>query len=313
MKYLLLSLIVLAGIVSCQKEITDQVPFDINIDSLLPGKLEADIDSVQWTANGSVTAKFVPADTSGVPALITISALSTDGRELNIGLIDSGVHVYSIYSIDTTFVSGVEYSDSTSIAKGSFYSNDTLPSGASNTGIKVGTVSITSIDTANKRINGTFEFTVYRHGDTTQRKFTGGSFTNVPYTSSVTPGSATTDTFHVKINDTLFNAFNIGSVAGSGAAAVGGSDSMATKSVTVYFPDTVLVGNYNFDSVIRRAQFIVNTDTFNAIKNAGTLDILEHNTTSRRVRGNFAFVGLKSTNPADSAKLTEGYFSVELP
>ncbi len=315
MKYFLLSLLVIIGIVSCQKEITDDVdsfPFDTTIVIKDTGKLEADINGVRWVANKDVKAQFIAADTSGTPAIISISATSTNGRELNFGVIDSGVHVYSVFTNDTSFFSnGAEYSDSTSPSKGSFYSSDSNTTNY----IKIGTISITNIDTTNKTITGSFSFRVYRQSDTTSRSFTNGVFTKVPYTKigGIIP-SAGTDSFQVKINDTLFNAFSIIPISSSGTIAINAADSLGNKSVALTFKDTVRPGSYTFNLINQSGVYTLNsTNAYIPTIGTGLLQIIENNAISKRVRGNFSFVGKNAANPSDSARLTEGYFSVELP
>ena len=314
MKYLLLSLLVVIGIVSCQKEITDEVPSGVDTTIVVTptGKLEADIDSVRWVANTSVKAYYSGADTSGTPPTLLITAVSSNGRTLNIGIIDSLVrtHVYDIYAIDTAIVNGVNYADSTSATKGSFSSIDSVFA----IGIKVGTVSITVADTANKTISGNFSFKVGRSSDTSFRNFTNGTFTNVPYTKTggyiPTPG---TDSFHVKINDTLFTAYNVG-VASVGNVTVSGWDSLNKKNVSLLFADTIYPGSYSFGNTPPRAQYFVDsTHIYSPTASSGILQILENNSVSKRVRGNFSFVGRRTGSTTDSARLTEGYFSVELP
>ena len=314
MKYLLLSLIVLIGIVSCQKEITDEVTV-ITDTTILPmdtGKLEVDIESVHWVANKEVKAQFIAADVNGTPALIVLTATSSNGRELNFGMLDSGVHVYSVFSGSTTlFQNRVEYSDSTSPAKGSFYSTDSLSSNS----VKIGTISITSIDSVNKTVTGSFSFKVFRQSDTTTRNFTNGTFTKVPFTKT---GSsipvAGTDSFRVKINDTLFNAYTVTPANGVGAVAINASDSSGKKTVVLSLVDTIKPGTYSFDLLTRSAIYTLNTTAVYAVTpGTGLLQILENNAVSKRVRGNFSFVGKSFINPTDTARLTEGYFSVELP
>ena len=293
MKYFLLSLFIIIGIVSCQKEITGEVdsfPFDTTVVTPDTGKLQADINGVRWVANKDAKAQFIAADTNGTPAIIAITATSINGRELNFGVIDSGVHVYSVFTNDTTiFANGAEYSDSTSPAKGSFYSSDSNTTNH----IKIGTISITNIDTINKTITGTFSFKVYRQSDTTSKSFTNGIFTKVPYTKigGVIP-SAGTDSFHVKINDTLFNAFSIIPLNGIGAVSINASDSVGRQSVALTFNDTIKPGNYTFDLLTRFGVYTLNSSTiYPATVGTGLLQILENNVVSKRVRGNFSFVG----------------------
>ena len=42
----------------------------------------------------------------------------------------------------------------------------------------------------------------------------------------------------------------------------------------------------------------------------GSLTILQHNTATRRIRGNFNFTASNILNPLDFVLLTEGYFAV---
>ena len=315
MKYLLLSLLVLIGIVSCQKEITDEVPggVDTTIVVTPTGKMEADIDSVRWVANGTVKATYSAADTSGFPPYISISATSTDGRTLVFGGVDSIVRtkVYDMYAIDTTFfISAASYSDSSSATKGAFSSQDSIFV----FGTKVGSFAITSFDTVNKTISGSFSFKVGRESDSSIKTFTNGTFTKVPYTKAVIPGNTGTDSFHVKINDTLFNAYTVAPGVGAGAVSVNGVDSLGQKTVVVSFSETITPGSYTFDMLTRSAIYSIGTTVaYPVTAGTGSLQIIENNSVSKRVRANFSFVGKRTGVTNDSARLTEGYFSVELP
>lgn len=317
MKYLLMSLLIVIGIVSCQKEITDEIAVDpsdtIKVITADTGKLQADIDGVRWVANGTVKATYSAADTNGLPPYFTISATSTDGRTLVFGGVDSIVRakVYDMYAIDTSFfVNAANYSDSSSTTKGAFTSQDSILI----FGTKVGSFSITSFDASKKTISGSFSFKVGRDSDSSIKTFTNGTFTNVPYTIASNPGSQGTDSFHVKINDTLFNAYNIVPGVGAGAVAINGVDSLGNKTVAVSFPQTIAPGSYIFDMLTRSAIYSIGTSVaYPVTAGTGSLQILENNSVSKRVRANFSFVGKRAGVTGDSARLTEGYFSVELP
>lgn len=315
MKKYLLIIVALVTIIACQKELNGDVDpslFDTTPVVVDTGKLQADVNGVRWVANNTVVAQFIAPDTNGTPGLFLLSATSNNGRELNIGLIDSGVHVYSLFTNDTSFISnGAEYSDSTSPAKGSFYSSDSITPNR----VKVGTVTITQIDTVNKTVSGTFSFKVYRQSDNSSRSLTNGTFTKVPYTKTggIIP-TPSTDTFHVKISDTLFDAFSIIPINSSGTVSINGTDSTGNKTVAVTFKDTIKPGNYTFDLFNRSGVYTLNsTKIYTPTPGTGLLQILENNAVSKRVRGNFSFTGKNPIMASDTVQLKEGYFSVELP
>ena len=247
MKYLLLSLLVVIGIVSCQKEITDEVPggVDTTIVVTPTGKMEADIDSVHWVANESVYAVFSPADSFNKASLI-ISGTGTDSNELTMIVADSGKHVYSIISSDSAD-NTVVFGDTASSAHGDYFSTLGPPFS------KVGSVAVTSIDTAKKTISGTFTFKVYR-SDSATKTFTNGTFTDVPYVTIGDTGLTSTDTFRVKYSDTAFSARpGEVAVASSGISlGIGAKDSSGRRNFDVTFPLTIVPGTYSFDSTAGR-------------------------------------------------------------
>jgi hypothetical protein len=55
---------------------------------------------------------------------------------------------------------------------------------------------------------------------------------------------------------------------------------------------------------------VYNTGTGALASLSGTLEILERNTTTKRIRGNFLFKGEDVADVLAPAQLTEGYFSV---
>ena len=104
--------------------------------------------------------------------VIVIGAQSNDGGQIVLRVADSGVHKY-------TFDHKQFFECRGSILLASDYSYTTNQgNNASESG---GTVSITSIDTTNKKMSGTFSMKVYRQLDATQKEITEGTFTNVSY------------------------------------------------------------------------------------------------------------------------------------
>jgi len=305
MKSLLHSLVVLSAVFlfgSCQKEVDPSI-IQNNNPPAATGNLKAKIDGTQWVANSVEGA-------SRMLGLISIGGRSTDRKYLAITLTDSGVHNYTL---DNNSMNAASYTDSNLANAVNFTTNQGI-----NPGDAGGFVNITSIDVTNKRISGTFAFRVFRQMDGAQKTLTEGSFTNLPYTTTLPPGAAT-DTFRVKIAGTLWVP---PTVLGSKTPAapplnpqivVTGTSVDATKSVGIFMPANVTPGSYTFDLFGATYLGLYNPDTDpNHSQGAmsGTLTILSHNTTTRRIRGNFNFHAEALLNPTLNTELTEGYFSV---
>jgi Family of unknown function (DUF6252) len=301
----LYSLLLLTGIIvfnSCQKEI------DPSIIATPPppgpiGNLKAKIDGTQWVANSAEGA-------ARMLGFINIGGRSTDRKYLSITLTDSGVHNYTL---DNMSMNAASYIDSNLANAVNFTTNQ--GSGPADAG---GFVNITSIDVPNKRISGTFSFRVFRQMDGAQRTLTEGSFTNLPYVTTLPPSNST-DTFKVKIAGTLWVP---PVVLGSKTPAVPpltpqivvtGTSADATKSVGIFMPDGITPGNYTFNLFGATYIGLYNPDTdpnHSQGSMSGTLTILSNNTTTRRIRGNFNFHAEALLNPLLNTELTEGYFSV---
>jgi hypothetical protein len=304
-KGLLYSLMILTGVIvfsSCQKEVDPSIIANPNPPGAT-GNLKAKIDGTQWVANSAEGA-------SRMLGLISIGGRSTDRKYLSITLTDSGVHNYTL---DNMSMNAASYIDSNLANAVNFTTNQGMGPGDAG-----GLVNITSIDVANKRISGTFSFRVFRQMDGAQRTLTEGSFTNLPYTTTLPPG-ASTDTFKVKIAGTLWVP---PTVLGSKTPAVPpltpqivvtGTSADGTKSVGIFMPGGITPGNYTFDLFGATYIGLYNPDTDPSHSQgsmSGTLTILSNNTTTRRIRGNFNFHAEALLNPLLNTELTEGYFSV---
>ena len=288
--FLLLILASLVGINSCQKELTDP-----NAPIITPGgtgDFRATINGSLWIATTSGAARQ--------NGYISVAGQG-GGKTIAITLTDSGVHHYTLTQ---NTLGAAAYSDSSSGSNVAFTSNATTSTG--------GSVDITSIDTVNKKISGTFRFTAYRAIDSLQRTITSGSFTNITY-ATTTPPAVSTDTFTVKIDGVTFNPFTIQGlhITILNQLSILGTDQAGLKSVSVYLPDTVTPGTYPITGLGGSyfGQYNKNATTFLA-SDTGTVTILEHNTSTRRIRGTFSFHATELLLPTDQSQLTEGYFSV---
>lgn len=298
---LTLSITTFLFIVSCQKEIDfdpnnparPQDPVGVN------GNMKATIDGKPWVADKGTAA-------ARMQGLINITGVSTDKKTITITLTDSGVHRYILSDVT---MNAAGHLDSTE-ANGFTYATNqgVYPTQAG------GEVNITSIDTAKKTISGTFAFKVFREMDGAGKTITAGSFTNLTYSTTLPPSSAK-DTFRVKIDGTAWTPASITGVAVPlmNQIAVNATTSNASKTVGLVFPADITPGSYTLDLFGATYIGLYNPDTDpNHSKGSvsGTLQILEHNTATRRVRGNFNFRGEELLNPQNFANITEGYFSV---
>jgi len=95
--------------------------------------------------------------------------------------------------------------------------------------------------------------------------------------------------------------------------AVNAASADGSKAVGLNFPSDITPGSYTLDFWGVTYVGLYNPDTNpNHSKESvsGTLTILEHNTTKRRIRGNFSFRGEELLTPQNFANISEGYFSV---
>lgn len=300
MKIIITALSLLIILVSCQKEYTAEILNEPQTGNT-SGSFTAKIDSKQFVADKGAGAVFSNAG-NGLPRLLNISGLSNDKKFITITLVDSGVHKYTL---GDNFPQAGGYIDST------------LPNTYAFTTLELhaeigGTVDVTSINTVTKTISGTFSFTAYKEMDSTEVNITEGTFTNIPYIDgAILSPSASSDTFHVKVNDTLFTPYSISgfALASNHTIRLQGADSAVVKIVALTVPDTIAVGTYSMASVDYYGMYMDGTSSFGAV--SGTLKILENNTATKRIRGSFDFKAEEPADASDSASLTEGYFSVK--
>lgn len=295
MKNFLIALSLSLMLVSCQKEYTAEISTQNSGSVNTSGSFKAKINSVQWTADLSAGAVFTTAG-NGLPRLINISGLSNDKKIITITIEDSGVHRYHF--------GGEGF-------QGAAYFDSTLSAYAYTT-VLIGTVEITAINTVAKTLSGTFSFKASSTTDNSQVNITEGSFTDIPYLEgAILPPSAATDTFHVKINDGLFTPYTIAgnALALNHTIMVQGSDSAALKTVALTMPDNVTAGSYSMEGFTYYGLYNNGDSSLGPV--SGTLKILEHNTATKRIRGNFDFKAENPIDPTIAASLTEGYFSVQ--
>jgi hypothetical protein len=294
---LLILFVISFGTNSCQKEFSiDAVDSSLLTPpptSSVTGSFTATIDGVKFVANKMTAA----AKTSGV---IAITGQSTDGELIVLRVADSGVHVYS-FSLNS-ITNAATYSKDTAYAYATNQGNTAAESG--------GTLSVTSIDTVNKKMSGTFSIKVYRQLDSKQKNITEGIFTNISYATEPLPPSNASDTFRVKVDGNEFPTFSVMGLAVFGKINLSASNQDISKTVGLSFPDDVIPGTYTFSSLGPDYIGQYNLGTAYMSASSGTLTILEHNTVTKRIKGNFNF-NAKELLGTKKAALSEGYFSIK--
>jgi len=277
--------------ISCDNEPIDSA---INLDDFGggnngPAVFKADFSGATWTATTS------QALISG--NMITISGLKPNGE--GFGFLVEG-NATGTYPANTNILAytpaGSEY--------GYWSTNFNNPE--ENTG----SITITSINTSNSTISGTFNFKGY-WSDTTNTsilpvQFTNGVFQNIPFITQ----NQTGDSFFAKIGGTEFVDVDILStlidINGQEFISIGAQNA-ALNSITVSVKSSLSTGTYPItgntatDNV--QAIYDFNDTNYNAVSGSVTIT----SKTPTRIKGTFNFV----TNGTTPFTVTEGAFDVE--
>ncbi len=294
-------------IAACSKEISLETDNPYNPNNPLPpspievtGEMKAKLEGAQWVANRAAGA-------ARMQGLINITGMSTDKKIFTITLTDSGVHRYILSDLT---MNAAALLDSSEAAPMTYTTNQgNYPTDAG------GEVRITAIDAQKQTISGTFSFKLFREMDGARKTVTEGSFTNLKYTTTLPP-SAASNTFRVKIDGAAWAPASVMgvSVPMMNQIAVNATTANGSKSVGLVFPNNIAPGSYTLDFFGMTYIGQYNPDTNPAHSKAavsGTLTILEHNSTTKRIRGNFHFRGEELLNSRSFSDLSEGYFSVK--
>ncbi|MBX2887115.1 MAG: hypothetical protein KF829_00535 [Ferruginibacter sp.] len=257
------------------------------------GTFRAKIDGVQWTADRIKSASIQ----NGV---IAVAGLSMDGKSIVLRVADSGVHVYSFHNLSTTNVGA--FVDSSIVPVSSMTTNQWL------TDSLYGTMNVTSINNVRKTISGTFSMKVIRQIDGLHRDITDGVFTDIPYEPN-TPPPAAADTFKAKIDGADFPGGSINAFSAMSLISISSTVNSATLGLS--FSDAITLGTYPIEPA-GAVNATYNSSTGDVyLPVTGSLVVLEHNTATNRVRGNFSFTASNLTNPGSpNISITNGYFSV---
>lgn len=251
------------------------------------GVFKADFNGSTWTA------KETEAIISG--NFIQIAAINSKGENFGIMIEGSTAGTYAAnVNIVSYSPAGTEY--------GYLAINDNNPN--ENTG----SVIITSINTTNKTISGTFHFKGY-WSDVPNTKasitFTNGVFKDIPYITQ----EETADVFTAKVGGANFVAIDILTAEigiGSDNFITIGAQDVNSNTISISIKTTLGIGNHTITNTIGAAVQGYYEDANNEYK-AVSGNITITSKTSDRIKGTFEF----RTNGATPFVITQGNFDVE--
>jgi len=301
MRFAVTAVIFLSTLFSCQKELSYENPANGGNsnggNSNSKGDFRAKINGTQWVANDSSKGATI------LDGVINIIGIGNNYDMINITLIGSNT---GTYILNSTTANIALYQDGSS-------SNPFVTNGSSNPSQAGGTVTITEIDTVSKTISGTFQFNLYRQSDQSVKNITEGSFTKIPYIASLPPAKIT-DTMVANISGINYNWIALSLITGTNPNStqlfINGSNYDASHAVGLFMPYDITPGSYTLDYTGNTyiGEYSPDASTF-YISQTGTLTILAHDLTGRRIKGNFNFTGY-TLDHSDSVQITNGYFSV---
>ncbi len=282
--------LVLFSFVACTKEISNE---GNNGTSKGAGDFYATIGGKLWNAD---SLQMVLVSSDGV----SINGISKTGDQISILLPTFKTGIYTLGAQSSSYA---------------LYAN-LLNSNAnvyvSNAGSAGGTVTISSIDTVNRVVSGSFEFTLTNPADNTTETVAKGVFDYVPYAAGtvgvVPPPGAAKDTVQVTVDGNKFFASDVEITDSAGQMLVAGFS--GTQDVGLFFPSDITAGTYNLDFTTGLYIGVYNPDPSVTLlsQSNGTITILSNNTTTRRISGTFNFVGTP-VGSGPTATLTQGYFA----
>lgn len=289
-------LFLLGTLSSCQQEPDEELDPE---NPQVSGNLNATIDGSTWVAARAAIGYRMNG-------LISISGLSRDGKTLTMTLTDSGVHRYVLNA--NTMNAGA-YVDSTLSDRTGFTSNSN-----DDPQLAGGEVNILSINENTKTMSGTFSFRVYRFTDDRSVSITNGSFTDLKYSTSLPPTTGL-DTLRLKVDGvdfvpTVVNGFSSEML---GQMVVTGTDAAGLRSIGITVQPDIIPGTYDFDYPVIGVYNPDTDGTNSRASTSGRLVVLEHNLTTKRLRGTFQFSASNILDPLKKNEITDGYFSVKYP
>jgi Family of unknown function (DUF6252) len=285
----LLLTLVLFSLISCTKELSRE---GSNGPGKIAGDFYATIGGNLWNAD---SLQLVLVSSDGV----SINGLSKTGDQISILLPVFQVGTYTLNAQSLSYALFANLLTSTT----NVY--------VSNAGTAGGTVTISSIDTVNRVVSGSFEFTLTNPADNSTETVAKGVFDYVPYntgTGGAVPPGTPKDTVEMTVDGNKFFASETEISDSAGQMLVAGFS--GTQDVGLLFPSDITAGTYNLDFTTGMYIGIYNPDPSTTLlsQTGGTITIISNNTTTRRVTGTFNFVATP-LGSGPTANLTGGYFA----
>lgn len=286
----LLLTFILFSFIACTKEMSNEAN---NVTGLKAGDFYATIGGNLWNAD---SIQLVLVSSGG----ISINGLSRTGDQISILLPAFKAGTYMLGAQSTSYA---------------LYTNLLKPNAnvyVSNAGAAGGTVTISSIDTINHVVSGSFQFTLTNPADNSTQTVAKGVFDYVPYSAGVigvvTPPGAAKDTMEVMVDGSKFFASDVEISDSAGQMLIAGFS--GTQDVGLIFPSDIKAGTYNLDFNTGVYIGVYNPDPSVTLlsQSGGTVTIISNNTTTRRISGSFNFVA-SPVGSGPTANLTQGYFA----
>ncbi|HPE57540.1 MAG TPA: DUF6252 family protein [Bacteroidales bacterium] len=170
-----------------------------------------------------------------------------------------------------------------------------------------GYVIISSINTADSTVSGTFDFVAYSPYAKGFINIKDGTFNNLPFSASLpnTPDQV----FTVVIDDELFEPSSIHAMKALGKITISTSNADASKTVGITITESLEPGSYSF-SIYGDAigQYNLGTTVIMS-SNSGKLNLTKHDKTNHVLEGTFYFEATEITG-TNTASLSDGNFVV---
>ena|ERR1700676_2688046 len=284
--------ILLFSFLACTKEVSKEN------NGLVTGPGTSDfyatIDGKLWNAD---SLKLVLVSSNGV----SINGLSKTGEQISMLLPTFKTGTYSLNALSVSY------------ALYSNLLNNVASVFVSNSGKAGGTVTISSIDTVNHKVSGTFQFTLTNPADNSTKTITKGVFDYLTYSGdtsgTVTPPGAALDTLLATVDGNKFIASTVQVSTSNGQLLIAGFS--GTQDIGLLIPPGLAPGTYNLDFATGMYIGIYNPSPSVTLisQSSGVVTIISNNTVTKRMKGTFNFTA-SPVSSGTPAVITLGYFAV---
>jgi hypothetical protein len=290
--------VILFSLIACEKEISNETG---GITGTAKGEFYASLDGKQWNAD---SVQLILVSAGGA----TITGISKTGDQISMVL---------PALITGTYMLGTQ--SSSYALFGNLFTNNTNVY-VSNSGTAGGTITISSIDTINQLVSGSFQFTLVNPADNSSVTITNGIFSYVPYGNGMggninpPPVGGDTDTLNATIDGVKFVPSDILPSLTNGKLLIAGFSMNGSQDIGILMPPDIKPGSYPLDFATGLYIGIYNpSPTVTLIsQNSGTLTILSHDAVAKKIKGTFDFTASPTgTGSGTSVVITQGYFSVK--